>query len=75
MKTSARSSSAWSSRSSRTTDGFGPQAGKLSKYRRFTDDQDGLYEGFKLFYKEDTDLMSPEEVLDLSPEPDVVVFE
>jgi hypothetical protein len=56
-------------------DGFGHQAGKLSKYRRFTDDQDGLYEGFKLFYKEDTNLMSPEEVLDLSPEPDVVVYE
>ncbi len=56
-------------------DGFGPQAGKLSKYRRFTEDEDGLYEGFKLFYKEDTNLMSPEEVLDLSPEPDVVVYE
>jgi len=56
-------------------DGFGPQAGKLSKYRRFTEERDGLYEGFKLFYKEDTNLMSPSEVLDLSPEPDVVVYE
>jgi hypothetical protein len=31
--------------------------------------------GFKLFYEEDTDLLSPEQVLDLSPPPDVVVYE
>ena len=31
--------------------------------------------GFKLFYEEDTDLLSPEQVLDLAPPPDVVVYE
>jgi hypothetical protein len=31
--------------------------------------------GFKLFYREDTDLMSPRDVLALRPQPDVVVYE
>lgn len=31
--------------------------------------------GFKLFYEEDTDLLSPRQVLDMKPPPDVVVYE
>ena len=31
--------------------------------------------GFKLFYEEDTDLLSPEQVLGLSPPPDLVIYE
>ncbi len=56
-------------------DGFGPPSGKISKYRTFTREGDGMQEGFKLFYREDTDLMSVREVLRLRPEPDVVVYE
>jgi hypothetical protein len=56
-------------------DGFGAPSAKRSKYGRFTADGDGMQEGFKLFYEEDTDLMSVDEVLDLSPPPDVVVYE
>ena len=33
------------------------------------------FNGFKLFFREDTGLMSPRDVLALEPAPDVVVFE
>lgn len=33
------------------------------------------FNGFKLFYREDTGLMSPAEVLALDPAPDVIVYE
>ena len=35
----------------------------------------GRYNGFKLFFHEDTGLMTPSQVLDLKPAPDVVVYE
>jgi len=35
----------------------------------------GPYNGFKLFFREDTGLMSPRDVLALRPAPDVVVYE
>lgn len=56
-------------------DGFGSQAAKRSKYRRFTSGSDGLYEGFKVFFSEDIDPMNTGEVLSLRPPPDVVVYE
>ena len=57
-------------------DGFGDPPNKIAKYqelhpRRAT----GLASGFKLFYEEDVDLMSPEDVLGLKPTPDFVVYE
>ena len=33
------------------------------------------FNGFKLFYHEDTGLMTPRDVLSLQPVPDVVVYE
>jgi hypothetical protein len=33
------------------------------------------YNGFKLFFREDTGLMSPQNVLALDPAPDVIVYE
>ena len=33
------------------------------------------FNGFKLFYHEDTGLMNPAAVLGLSPAPDVIVYE
>jgi len=57
-------------------DGFGGQAIKKAKYRAFTrSPRDFFHKGFKLFYREDTDLMSPREVLRLRPPPDVVIYE
>lgn len=58
-------------------DGFGDQPNKISKYREFAHDpaQRRFRNGFKLFYKEDTNLMSPRQVLRLRPRPSLVVYE
>jgi hypothetical protein len=56
-------------------DGFGTQSLKIAKYKDFTKQATGLRHGFKLFYKEDTDTMTPAQVMRLQPRPDVVVYE
>jgi hypothetical protein len=63
-------------------DGFGTAELKEGVYDRFSqptprgpDALGGPYNGFKLFFREDTGLMSPREVLALRPAPDVVVYE
>jgi len=56
-------------------DGFGNRANKISKYNAFTKNTPRFNDGFKLFYEEDTNLMSPGAVLDLGPPPDLVVYE
>lgn len=57
------------------TDGFGTPPAKVGKYRAFARSLPRLDTGFKLFYKEDTNMMSPKSVLALQPPPDVVVYE
>jgi hypothetical protein len=57
-------------------DGFGGQAIKKAKYHAFTRSPRAFFhQGFKLFYREDSDLMKPREVLRLRPPPDVVIYE
>lgn len=56
-------------------DGFGTPPNKISKYNLFASRKPGRYNGFKLFFHEDTDMMGPRAVLRLSPAPDVVVYE
>ena len=56
-------------------DGFGDRANKLSKWRSFTSEAVRFHDGYKLFYKEDTDLMQPRDVLRMQPRPDLVVYE
>ena len=63
-------------------DGFGTPEAKTGKYADLTADPDRpafVFSGFKLFYEEDTrhgsHLMTPFDVLDLDPQPDVVVYE
>jgi hypothetical protein len=56
-------------------DGFGDQPNKISKYREFTRDLRRRFNGFKLFYHEDLNLMKPPQVLHLRPQPDLVVYE
>ena len=41
----------------------------------FTSELTRFHNGFKLFYEEDTNLMSPRQVLALRPPPDIVVYE
>jgi hypothetical protein len=56
-------------------DGFGGREIKIQKYRRFAKQAPDFHLGFKLFYEEDTDLMSPRQVLRLRPRPEIVVYE
>jgi hypothetical protein len=63
-------------------DGFGTAELKKGVYDRLSqptprgpDSLGGPYNGFKLFFHEDTGLMSPRAVLRLRPAPDVVVYE
>lgn len=56
-------------------DGFGDRPNKISKYTQFTSELTRFHDGFKLFYDEDTNLMSPGAVLQLRPPPDLVVYE
>ncbi len=57
-------------------DGFGTQELKRVKYHAFTSSPRRFFHtGFKLFYREDTNLMKPRQVLRLRPPPDVVIYE
>jgi len=57
-------------------DGFGGRAIKVAKYQDFArTGPRGFHRGFKLFFKEDTNLMRPANVARLRPRPDVVVYE
>lgn len=56
-------------------DGFGTQSLKVAKYKDFTKQSHAFRHGFKLFYKEDENTMSPAAVMRLQPRPDVVVYE
>jgi hypothetical protein len=57
-------------------DGFGGQEVKIAKYRDFTHPRvRHVHNGFKLFYKEDTNTMTPAQVLTLRPRPDIVIYE
>ena len=56
-------------------DGFGDRPNKIAKYGEFTAPTRLFNDGFKLFYEEDTNLMSPAGVLALKPPPDLVVYE
>jgi hypothetical protein len=58
-------------------DGFGDQPVKIQKYGEFmrAPEERRFHAGFKLFYHEDTNLMSPRQVLRLKPPPEFVVYE
>ena len=56
-------------------DGFGSQALKRNSYRVCVRNRPVAFAGIKLFYKQDTGLMSPEQVLALDPVPHVVIYQ
>ncbi len=60
-------------------DGFGSPAKKLATYRDFIAGEPVQFTGFKLFYKNDVNiggrLMTPEEVLRLSPQPSYIQYQ
>jgi hypothetical protein len=56
-------------------DGFGNPAEKTLKYQQISRPPPTWNWGFKLFYKEDTNLMSPKDVLRITPQPNVIIYE
>ena len=57
-----------------SVDGFGTPAEKIDDYRIFDKQQLIQYPGFKLFYRLDTPLMSPRDVLSMDP-PLMVMYQ
>jgi len=58
-----------------SVDGFGTPGEKLDDYRIFDRQQLIQYPGFKLFYRLDTPLMSPSDVLRMDPPPLMVMYQ
>jgi hypothetical protein len=56
-------------------DGYGPPGSKMGAYRWFVVRHPVQYTGFKLFFKNDRPMMTPEEVLDLYPRPMYIQYQ
>jgi hypothetical protein len=56
-------------------DGFGSPGIKTRQYAGLIADQRVQYTGFKLFYRHDTPLMTPPQVLELEPAPDLIIYQ
>lgn len=56
-------------------DGFGPPADKRATYREVIVAEPVQFTGFKLFYRNDKPLMTPAEVLELSPRPVYIQYQ
>lgn len=56
-------------------DGFGPAGTKIRDYNQYAVEPGFEYGGFKLFYDWDSPVMTPDQVMDLSPEPAVVIYQ
>lgn len=56
-------------------DGFGDPANKTVGYNMFIRDRPIQFGGIKLFYRQDDPLMTPAEIVGLSPSPDLVIYQ
>jgi hypothetical protein len=56
-------------------DGWGPPGSKMGAYRWFVVRQPVQYTGFKLFFKNDKPVMTPEQVLELYPKPMYIQYQ
>ena len=56
-------------------DGFGSQSLKLASYNTVMKQGALEFAGIKLFYKQDTNLYSPKQVMALTPRPSVVIYQ
>lgn len=56
-------------------DGWGSPDLKRTGYAATITQHPIEYNGIKLFYKQDQPLMTPQEVLDLSPVPDIIIYQ
>ncbi|MBI2942491.1 MAG: LysM peptidoglycan-binding domain-containing protein [Chloroflexi bacterium] len=56
-------------------DGFGGQGIKMKHYQWYVHDELIEYAGIKLFFTQDTNLMTADEVMALDPPPDVIIYQ
>lgn len=56
-------------------DGYGDQPNKKAKYRELRPRGRRLFPGFKLFYKQDSDILTPRQVMRLRPAPVYVDYQ
>jgi hypothetical protein len=57
------------------TDGFGDPASKVATYQLYARDGGFQFSGIKLFYDQDHPLMQPEEIVNLDPPPNFVMYQ
>ena len=58
-----------------TMDGFGPPELKLAQYDEYVHRQPVQRAGIKLFYHHDVPLLTPQQIVDLDPFPDLVIYQ
>jgi hypothetical protein len=56
-------------------DGFGGPSAKIGDYNQYKTETGFEYGGFKIFYRYDSPVMMPEEVLSLDPPPRLVIYQ
>lgn len=56
-------------------DGFGTPSGKLATWQALAIPNPPFHTGFKLFLKQDIDIMSPAQVMALTPQPDLITYQ
>jgi hypothetical protein len=56
-------------------DGFGPQSEKRKVYAALRLPGPPFHIGFKLFYRDDPDLMTPAQAMSLRPQPDLITYQ
>jgi transcriptional regulator with XRE-family HTH domain len=57
-------------------DGYGGKQAKIVKYHSFVADGERFYHGIKLYYRQDTSLLSPEDIaVFLQPDPNVIIYQ
>lgn len=56
-------------------DGYGDQSGKLGKYASLINLPAVRHTAIKLFYRYDTNLLSEQQVEDLQPRPDIIIYQ
>ncbi|TLS36147.1 hypothetical protein [Pseudalkalibacillus caeni] len=56
-------------------DGHGPSASKMSLYGKFVRNESVQYGGFKVFYKKEKPVLTPEEILKLDPNPAIINYQ
>jgi hypothetical protein len=56
-------------------DGFGSASPKIGDYIQYSGETGFEYGGFKIFYRYDASVMTPEQVLALDPPPILVIYQ